>query len=354
MIRYRIRGQALTELAIFGTFVLVCLGVLLQFGLGASYLDATMMKGFRKAVTLAKGRSDPNLLVAPNPHTTVAFFNDKFIPVPYIFGTADANAYQAEYNDIVWSHRLDLSVSPASAGDRRVLQGVDYVLQSAQGGNPSESWERFTASSDMQTSISQGPGFTTQGWHNVAGCNTAGQCRKRILCDESGGGCGGDWFAWQSVSLDDPATRDMITEGAFLDVDGDGVEEEIVALQKICYPVVDDDGNVLREDCQIPVMTVLDNSTAEVDTNAIVRTEQISGHGVTKPRKIYQGMDPVYKRVANGQSTVQRTDSPGDVNTTTHIGNRESVQRTINTNFGPTMRANNPTQGIDISYDSQF
>ena len=53
-------GQALTELAIFGSIFLFCLAMLIQYGLEANYQQQAQMEAFRKAQKLAYHKTGPN------------------------------------------------------------------------------------------------------------------------------------------------------------------------------------------------------------------------------------------------------------------------------------------------------
>lgn len=70
------KGQALAEFAIFGTILLFCVAMLLQYALEANYQQQTMMEGFRKAQQLAFNRSGLGSA------TSLTLVKDKSIPDP--------------------------------------------------------------------------------------------------------------------------------------------------------------------------------------------------------------------------------------------------------------------------------
>lgn len=70
------KGQALTELAIFGSILLFCVAMLLQYGLEANYQQQAQMEVFRKAQKLAFYRSGPGA------NTSLVLVKDKAIPDP--------------------------------------------------------------------------------------------------------------------------------------------------------------------------------------------------------------------------------------------------------------------------------
>lgn len=67
----REKGQALLELAIFGSLLLLLLGALLNYGLNADYSQQVFMKTFREALRRANGGS-----------ASVIVVRDRYIPNP--------------------------------------------------------------------------------------------------------------------------------------------------------------------------------------------------------------------------------------------------------------------------------
>ncbi|MFC1657761.1 hypothetical protein ACFL1D_00030 [Candidatus Omnitrophota bacterium] len=70
------KGQSLVELASFGSILLLCLAMLLQYGMHANYQQNTVMQSFRKAMKTAFYKSGPGATVSM---TTI---KDKGIPDP--------------------------------------------------------------------------------------------------------------------------------------------------------------------------------------------------------------------------------------------------------------------------------
>lgn len=68
------RGQALVELAIFGSLILLVMGLLISYGMNADFAQKASMDSFRRALGIA---SDPNEGAA-----TVVMVNDRHIPSP--------------------------------------------------------------------------------------------------------------------------------------------------------------------------------------------------------------------------------------------------------------------------------
>lgn len=89
-------GQALTELAIFGSILLLCVATLLQYGLEANYQQQVQMEAFRKAQKIAFYRSGPNA------STSLVLVKDKAYPDPRDqFGFPERYPVAASEN-VVW------------------------------------------------------------------------------------------------------------------------------------------------------------------------------------------------------------------------------------------------------------
>ncbi len=76
-----VRGQALLELAIFGSIIIMLIGILLNYGLRANFQQAALQKAFRKALAESVKSSDDN---APSSVSYVRT-EDKHIPDPTNF-----------------------------------------------------------------------------------------------------------------------------------------------------------------------------------------------------------------------------------------------------------------------------
>lgn len=78
------RGQALLELAIFGSLLLLLLGALLNYGLNAEYNQQVMMESFRKALGIAAGQGTGAVSVVrdnPLPNPSNPFAVGSVLPV---------------------------------------------------------------------------------------------------------------------------------------------------------------------------------------------------------------------------------------------------------------------------------
>lgn len=90
------KGQALIELAIFGSILLFCVAALIQYGLQANYQQEAQMEVFRKAQKMAFYRDGPNSAVS------LVLFKNKSIPDPRDqFGFAERITVPAS-ESVVW------------------------------------------------------------------------------------------------------------------------------------------------------------------------------------------------------------------------------------------------------------
>jgi len=103
--RGRVKGQAILELAIFGSIVIMLLGVLLNYGLRYGYQQQMMQYAFRKALASAVGNS-------PNP-TSHLVARDRHIPNPNdAFGVGSVIPFYSSAT-VMRSNRLDETADDA-------------------------------------------------------------------------------------------------------------------------------------------------------------------------------------------------------------------------------------------------
>ncbi|MCK5494209.1 MAG: hypothetical protein KAJ14_13950 [Candidatus Omnitrophica bacterium] len=97
---FKRKTQALTELAIFGSILLLVFAFMIRMGLVYMHRQDINMKAFRKAMVLA-----PNV-DKPDPSATVLLVEDKHIPDPRdIVGTGDFTPVQG-YARVVWGNTM--------------------------------------------------------------------------------------------------------------------------------------------------------------------------------------------------------------------------------------------------------
>lgn len=118
------KGQALLELAIFGSLVLLLMWALLNYGLTADYNQRLTMETFRRAVNMTSGGS-----------TSLTAIRDRYIPNPsnpYALGTIAPISASAS---IVRMH--DSENSPSGQNVTTIdVNGTERQFTVASAGNP--------------------------------------------------------------------------------------------------------------------------------------------------------------------------------------------------------------------------
>jgi len=95
------KGQALAELAIFGSILLFCLAMLIQYGLDANYQQQAQMQAFRKAQKIAFYRDGPGAA------SSLTLIKDKPTPDPRDqWGLAERSPVIGASNSIAWNTNL--------------------------------------------------------------------------------------------------------------------------------------------------------------------------------------------------------------------------------------------------------
>jgi len=278
-------GQALLELAIFGSILLFCFGILIQYGLSLNYRQALQMITFRRAVDLSYNRSSRGV---SDTNVNLVVIHDKSIPDPsdpYSIKNRSPYVHQASavYSDKMYQ-------SPYYSPDEQkssTLPGVDYIVDDGTGevwltsstaeyngqpvtkltrkvnpdDNTARSWDfTFAQIQDPQqrqqwiniakNETSARVGYFTAGW-GYAECCKKYKCKSYIQ-DENGNDTtdcaeedrseceekntfrrrknnpnGPIFWEWE-----EGITCEQVSEGMDLDVDNDFVEESVVRIDK--------------------------------------------------------------------------------------------------------------------------
>lgn len=135
-LRFSRKGQAMAELAIFGSILLLSVGVLLQYGLRANYQQQVDMEAFRKAQGLAYGRT------GPSSQTTLVLVKDKPIPDPRDqFGFAQRSPVVGA-SSVVWDTNLtgqyvtNFADTPANSDVPLIFFKIDHDLYGNNNNSP--------------------------------------------------------------------------------------------------------------------------------------------------------------------------------------------------------------------------
>jgi hypothetical protein len=254
---YSNQAQALLELAIFGSILIFCFGILIQYGLSLNYRQALQMATFRKGLDLSfrrswRGVSDTNV--------NLVVIKDKSIPDPSDpFRIKSYSPYVSQVN-AVYSDKMYWSAAPGDDDKSSFLPGVDYIFSGGtylEDGQP-QTRERHLSSSDFltkgrgylvdtsETKDKEPPdearvGYFTVGWRWGVPCceeyekdaddnDIPSQCKtkKTFRRKKINPNAEGVFWSWE-----EGITCDKVTAGMELDVDDDFVEESVVEVVKL-------------------------------------------------------------------------------------------------------------------------
>jgi len=140
-----LKSQSLSELAVFGSILLLALGFLLRYGLQYNYQQQVKMEAFRRSMKMAEDSNAPK-------SQQIAVVKDVQIPNPQdIFGQGERTTIRGS-SDIFWSNNttgLDYSNSTA-------LPSVTYLF------NPDRTFSRGSVYREIKGSSSVEKGVTKE------------------------------------------------------------------------------------------------------------------------------------------------------------------------------------------------
>lgn len=331
------KGQALVELAVLGTILLFCLGMLVNFGLQANYQQEMEMKAFRLAM-----QQSYNSAKGPSAGGGVNLIEDK----PGV-ATQDPYATNERY----------AFVSAGSVNWNNNLMD-DYVdannnLQNGSGGRPDY---RPTMSYNINGKESES--YTTAGFEPyVCGYNTPDNSITIRVADNRDeynmdGTLGKDGIYWKKIKVNCNETKidcekienDKCKDNAFIgyvmingekeqigsaDVDNDGKDESVVKVEP--------GKNSHGEDVLYgPVQTfwVLDYQKGRIDTSIEMTHKADGTDDVAEYAKKRQGLLPDYTKTITKTGVMQKKEDKSGITTTTDAFSNEIITRKVKLNDG--------------------
>ena len=385
-------GQALLELAIFGSILLFCFGILIQYGLSLNYRQALQMVTFRRAVDLSYRRSSRGV---SDTNVNLVVIHDKSIPDPsdpYRIKSYSPYIHQA---NAVYSDKMYRSpVDTGNDDEQSLLPGVDYIIDVGNKkceGVGCKEWtgEKHLSSSTTLTDekgylkegyLKEGEeykkysgydeprvGYFTTGWGWVECCkewkcnrykqedgNDTTDCAEWECAPENknkfrrkkNNPNGPIFWEWEDKINNKDITCDEVSAGMDLDVDNDFVEESVVKVNK--EEAQFDSGGVQTRAGRIVSLTVLDPTQGDInnfygepdDQNKTVKPYIVDG------KEKNQGLQSSYtKRIftpegKDNRIVRQEGDIEINVNGQTQkgilnagiINNQETITRTVTLN----------------------
>lgn len=303
--KLNLSGQALIELAIFGSVVLFALAALVQYGLSANYYQNFKMQSFRETLALSANRSANNA----NPAVSLVVIKDKAIPDPQDpIGIPETSPYGANFSEVQYSNTLQ--VQPLQ------VSGVDYKIN--------DKWQGIKGQSDLPTY--NRPGYYSEGLKFascVPGTTIFHQRKQRPGASI--------WWEWKDIPCE------KAEENALYDVDNDYVEELVVEKVEQCANDMDADGNPIQN-CGIRGFYALDPNSGDIDSQ-YGTPMQVNGLMVVKPYvdsngiEIRQGLQPGYtKQVSTAGSYLKRDETKKGITDETNISTTETITRKVKLN----------------------
>lgn len=241
------KAQALVELAVFGSIILLVLGFLVERGLQYNKDLNLKMQTFRQALSSAYGKGQDedasiNLVVLKDktsPSTQDAFGFTPHYPFP-----AGAGA--------VWSNYLQIGYDNSDFGKPEFLPKITLIVNDES--------RPYT--------------LTTAGYKEVE-CTDTTKIKKKTedykdeyLIDGSGGQDGIYWY-WKKGNCDD------VKEQEYADVDGDDKEELVLEKARInCHSEYDWESGTEEEVCDTG-LRVIDSQEGELDLTSDITREAL-------------------------------------------------------------------------------
>ncbi|MFA5357034.1 MAG: hypothetical protein WC301_06530 [Candidatus Omnitrophota bacterium] len=350
-------GQAFTELAIFGSILLFCVAMLIQYGLEANYQQQVQMEAFRKAQKIAFYKD------GPGSSTSLVIIKDKPIPDP-----RDQWGYAERYpimgsGNVVWNTNLQAEYVKSFSETPKAKDLPTMYFEVDQANKPQE------ASAIV-------PGEAKE--DKVFGFHTA--TFKRINCPpeitvvfEDPERTNPEKTEYIEVKVKVEDIKVMRIEGGFgeeveavistdlimypyfiykgmkrrisdADVDGDGKLEQIIAanqLKQLLY--VDAHDSVYKNDPGI-IEPASPAHIIDTDYTSIAAGDKIDGVEL-KPEHRQGMLSDFDKTIQHRGSQIVRTEAAGDVTSATKLDVTQTVVHKI--------RLNN-ANGVPIEVPAQF
>ena len=189
------KAQALVELAIFGTILLLVLGYMLRFGMGATYKQNAMQRGFRKAFARASEGGVTNRWRNVN----YTIFDDK--PLISTQGLLPVVERMIVGNTVSATRSMDM-YGQMVYGDDEHMPRTEFEINGTRYSFPSGGFVEYQEHSAMR--------------------------KKETKPNWDGTGVYWEWI-----------TVDTASEGDVVDVDGDGYEESVMGKSGTTLQCID-------------------------------------------------------------------------------------------------------------------
>ena len=319
MVKRTCLGQAVLEFAIFASFLLLCLGILIQTGMYTLFSDNLRMTAFRRTIRLAQLAGMTNSIISP--YISVAVIRDQFIPSPgRHFGAADTVPVSASYSP-VYTTRLRQVPSTDSIVNHRLLPMLWLDINGAV--------KQYRLSDYLTPTDYLGPcaGF-----------------RVKKDVDNVADGPPGVWWEWARDTTKCGGTDYLVyasskdkdnnyyidgSNPVWFDADGDGVEETPFTVMQAVRSDECNPGSSNPQNCHF--LDIAFSAPTEGDINSYAETV----NPTTGIKEAQRGLQDTYTKIRNSNNSVNRTETPSiGIKTRGIINNRVTIRRTVKLNNG--------------------
>jgi len=327
------KGQAILELALFGSILILCLGLLIRYGLSINYSQRLQMEAFRQAVKRAY--SGRNTFV----NASYTILEDKPIPNPADpFGASERSVFGASAG-AVWSNQVYAASEYGAISD---LPRVDYQIND----------KRYTFTTGAFKDVSYN-GQTlwkkddNDNWEQIV-C-TEQTTYDDVLDEEITSGWVCDTFR---TDLEQQGVLYAHVDGVDDDRDGDGDcdvwerrEEMVIGLTTTTGSETEGDGegSSTYNYTFITGIQCIDFQDGQIDTEKVAEYEQgISGY--TTHRSSAAASSP--------SASLTKVETTGAITTTATLNAKDKITRKIKTNIGITAEGELPESPLVITTPS--
>lgn len=297
-------GQTITELAIFAPIFLLCLTMLIQYGLSLNYQLQQKQEAFRKAMAYATGGSvnARQGQYASYQHVPFVDAQDEIgVPQHYPVGASAS---------VTWTNRLAGAIQWNNDDDLpRVFYEIDNALYPPEGLKIAGfGWRRDIALTDT-VKIKKDRDDGTWYWETVP---LSWEVKKTTFQDLN-------YVMWDVIN----GTRPNLDYGTMADVDNDNKEEMIIStVTHEGDETTNSDGDTVRTD-NISEIKYIDYQSGDIDLT-INSSDENMGYKV-------QGVQPGYERQFNMNASLAKQENVPSVNpdaivSTTKIKANEQVK----------------------------
>jgi len=328
------RGQALVELATFGSILLFCLGMLVQYGMQANNEQIVGMKAFRSAMRQAWNNTGPSA------GASLQLVEDKRMPTPdNAYGLAERSKFEASA-DVTWDNDLNAPYVDASGqqidaylpkqffqvnGSSYTPTTAAYATVNCNSGATFTVRESSDSAIPMGTVINPATGLSqnvSSYWRQViVNCNDTVISEPQLTPPPPAG----TYVPRIGYYKDASGQEHQITEA---DVDGDGDYETVVRV-------------IGAVGAPIQQFVVLDSQHGTIDTNKL--NENLDAR---------QGILPGYRKTVQQMATLKKQEGTTQIYTEAHPQEREIITRTMR--LQNAMGPYEETITSDLNYDQTF